>query len=129
MNTLRRLRNLWIPCVTTIVLGCFSDAVAQVRYQVTDLGTLNDGNFSCAMAVHNHGWTEIQDGIADPVSNLLFANVVAAHAVLNIGELKIDLTLGGANRWMGYGGLNDRGEVVGFADEMIDRKKHKARDA
>jgi probable HAF family extracellular repeat protein len=119
MNTLRQLWKFWIPCVTTIVLGCFSDAVAQVRYQVTDLGTLNDDNFSCAMAVNNHGWTEIQDGIADPVSNSLFANVVAAHAVLNIGELKIDLTLGGANSWMGYGGLNDRGEAVGFSETAV----------
>jgi probable HAF family extracellular repeat protein len=119
MNTLRRLRNLWIPCVTTIVLGCFSDAVAQVRYQVTDLGTLNNDNFSCAMAVNSLGWTEIQDGIADPVSNSFFANVVAAHAVLNIDELKIDLTLGGPNSWMGYGGLNDRGEAVGFAETAV----------
>ncbi len=60
MNTLRRLRNLWIPCVTTIVLGCFSDAVAQVRYQVTDLGTLHDGFFGCTMGLNNHGWTETQ---------------------------------------------------------------------
>jgi probable HAF family extracellular repeat protein len=119
MSALRRLRNFWIPCVTTIVLGCFSDAVAQVRYQVTDLGTLNNDNFSCAMAVNNHGWTEIQDGVADPVSNSLFANVVAAHAVLNIDELKIDLTLGGPNSWMGYGGLNDRGEAVGFAETAV----------
>jgi probable HAF family extracellular repeat protein len=119
MNTLRRLRNFWIPGVATIVLGCFSDAVAQVRYQVTDLGTLNNDNFSCAMAVNSHGWTEIQDGIADPVSNSFFANVVAAHAVLNIDELKIDLTLGGPNSWMGYGGLNDRGEAVGFAETTV----------
>ena len=119
MNTLRRLRNFWIPGVATIVLGCFSDAVAQVRYQVTDLGTLTNDNFSCAMAVNSHGWTEIQDGIADPVSNSFFANVVAAHAVLNIEELKIDLTLGGPNSWMGYGGLNDRGEAVGFAETAV----------
>ena len=33
MNTLRRLRNFWIPAVATIVLGCFSDAIAQIRLQ------------------------------------------------------------------------------------------------
>ena len=65
MNTLRRLRNLWIPCVTTIVLGCFSDAVAQVRYHVEDLGTLHDGFFGCTMGVNNHGWTETQYGLLD----------------------------------------------------------------
>ena len=119
MNTLRQLRNFWIPGVATIVLGCFSDAVAQTSYKVTDLGTLNNDNFSCAMAVNKRGWTEIQDGVEDPVSNSLFANLVAGHAVLNISELKIDLTLGGANSWMGYGGLNDRGEAVGFAETSV----------
>jgi uncharacterized membrane protein len=119
MNTLRQLRNFWIPGVATIVLACSSDAVAQTSYKVTDLGTLNGDNFSCAMAVNKHGWTEIQDGVEDPVSNSLFANLVAGHAVLNIGELKIDLTLGGANSWMGYGGLNDRGEAVGFAETSV----------
>jgi probable HAF family extracellular repeat protein len=119
MNTLRQLRNFWIPGVATIVLACSSDAVAQTSYKVTDLGTLNGDNFSCAMAVNKRGWTEIQDGVEDPVSNSLFANLVAGHAVLNIGELKIDLTLGGANSWMGYGGLNDRGEAVGFAETSV----------
>lgn len=38
MNTLRQLRNFWIPCGTTIVLAFFSEAGAQVRYKVTDLG-------------------------------------------------------------------------------------------
>jgi probable HAF family extracellular repeat protein len=120
MNMLRRLRNLWIPCVTTIVLGCFSDAVAQVSYQVTDLGTLNGDNFSCAMAVNDHGWTENMDGIVNPPSNSLFAPVLAGHAVLNIDELKIDLgTLGGKNSFVGYKGLNDRGEAVGFSETGV----------
>src|SRR6266478_8002306 len=65
MNTRRQLWKFWIPCVTMIVLGCFSDAVAQVRYQVTDLGTLNGDNFSCAMGLNNHGWTETQYGELD----------------------------------------------------------------
>src|SRR5260370_12361758 len=50
MNTLRRLRNFWMPWVAMIVLGCFSDAVAQTSYKVVDLGVVNDkDNFSCAM--------------------------------------------------------------------------------
>ena len=38
MSALRRMRKLWIPWVTTIVLACFSDAVARAGYRVTDLG-------------------------------------------------------------------------------------------
>jgi len=38
MNKRRQLRNFWIPWVMTMVLACFSDAGAQVRYRVTDLG-------------------------------------------------------------------------------------------
>jgi probable HAF family extracellular repeat protein len=120
MNTFRQLRNSWIPWVTTIVLACFSDAVAQVSYRVTDLGTLNNDNLGCAMAVNNHGWTETMDGLMDPVSNFSGAAVVTGHAVINIGALKIDLgTLGGPNSWMNWGGLNDRGEAVGFAETSV----------
>ena len=120
MNTRRQLRNFWIPWVTTIVLACASDAVGQGSYQVTDLGTLNGDNFSCAMTVNNHGWTEIMDGIANPPSNSLFAPILAGHAVIKIDELKIDLgTLGGKNSFIGYSGLNDRGEAVGFSEAGI----------
>jgi hypothetical protein len=59
MSTLRLLRNFWIPWGTTIVPACFSDAVAQASYRVTDLGTLKNDNLGCAMAVNNHGWTLI----------------------------------------------------------------------
>ena len=38
MTALRRLRIFWIPWVTMMVLGCFSNAVAQTSYKVTDLG-------------------------------------------------------------------------------------------
>jgi hypothetical protein len=51
MNTLRRLRNLWIPWVATIALGGFSEAVAQVRYQVPLDGRLMKGrSFESAVA-------------------------------------------------------------------------------
>jgi hypothetical protein len=56
MNSLRQLRNFCILCVTAIVLACASDAVAQVRYKVTDLGTLPNDNLGCAMALNNQGW-------------------------------------------------------------------------
>src|SRR5580700_1835832 len=35
MNTLRQLRNLWIPWVTTIALACSSTAVAQESHRNT----------------------------------------------------------------------------------------------
>src|ERR1700674_1400935 len=97
MSALRQLRNFWIPWVTMIVLACFSDAVAQASYKVTDLGDLNNGNLGCAMGVNDHGRTGI-----------------------NIEGLKIDLgTLGGKNSWTNYGGINDRGEAVGLAETAV----------
>ena len=121
MNTLRQLRNFWIPWVTTIVLACFSDAGAQASYKVTDLGVpLNNGNLGCAMALNNHGWTLSMNGLMDPVSNFISAKVVTGHAVINIDGLKIDLgTLGGPNSWMNWGGINDRGEAVGMAETSV----------
>jgi hypothetical protein len=62
MSTLRLLRNLWVLWVTTMVLVCLSDAVAQVSYRVTDLGDLGDGNLGCAMGLNDRGWTEIMYG-------------------------------------------------------------------
>src|SRR5260370_7671649 len=66
MSTLRPLRNFWILWVTTIVLACFSDAVAQASYKVTDLGTEGNDNLGCAMSVNNQGWTEIMAGNVEP---------------------------------------------------------------
>jgi len=120
MNTFKQLRNFWIPWVTTIVLACFSDAVAQTSYTVTDLGVLNNWNLSCAMALNNHGWTLSMNGLMDPVSNFIGAVPLTGRAVINIGELKIDLrTLGGRNSWMNWGGINDRGEAVGMAETSV----------
>ena len=66
MSTLRQLRNSWIPWVTTIILACFSDAGAQARYRVTDLGAEGNDNLGCAMSVNNEGWTEIMAGNLPP---------------------------------------------------------------
>jgi len=55
MNTLGRLPNFRIPCVTTMVLACCSDVFAQASYKVTDLGTLGSDNLGCAMSVNNEG--------------------------------------------------------------------------
>jgi probable HAF family extracellular repeat protein len=117
MITLRQLRNFWILWVTTMVLACFSDAVAQVSYTVTDLGDLNGGNLGCAMGVNNHGWTEVMYGTQDPVR---VGPLVKGRAGINIEGLKIDLgTLGGKNSWTNYNGINDRGEAVGLAETDV----------
>src|SRR5262249_18504003 len=122
--TFRQLRNFWIPWVTTIALFCFSDAVAQTSYKVTDLGTLNNQNFSMAMGLNNHGWVENMDGvvtISDPLS--FFATVVSGRAVINRDGVNIDLgTLGNpdsGNSWTNWGGINDRGEAVGMSETSV----------
>ena len=62
MSTVRQLRNFWILWVTTIVLACLSNAVAQASYRVTDLGTQGNDNLACAMSLNDrrldgdHGW-------------------------------------------------------------------------
>ena len=72
---LRQLQNFWIP-VTTIVLGSFSDVLAQQSYKITDLG-LNHStdNFSMVMGLNNQGWAENMDGSVNPPENNLFTSV------------------------------------------------------
>jgi hypothetical protein len=55
MCTFIHLRNFWIPWVTTIALACFSNAVAQASYKVTDLGHLYNWNLGCAMGLNDRG--------------------------------------------------------------------------
>ncbi len=120
MITFRQLRNFWIPCAATIVLGCSSDAFAQVKYHVTDLGTLHDRNLACAMSLNDRGWTEIMNGELDPLSNSTTARLVSGRALIDVDGLKIDLgTLGGKNSWMNWGQINESGEIVGFSETSV----------
>jgi probable HAF family extracellular repeat protein len=121
MNTIRPLRKFWIPWVTTIVLACFSHAVAQTSYKITDLGTNNSkDNFSMAMGLNNQGWTENMDGFVNPPENNLNTTVARGRAVINRDGVNIDLgTLGNpdsGNSWINWGGINDRGEAVGMSE-------------
>jgi probable HAF family extracellular repeat protein len=141
MNTLRRLHKLWlcIPTVATIVTGCSNDessnssvdartagldrrteAVAQTRYEITDLGFNNSkDNFSMAMGLNEFGWTENMDGTVNPPENSIFTSVSRGRAVVSIYGFNIDLgTLGkpGANSWINWGGINDLGEAVGMSE-------------
>ena len=76
MSTLRRLRNFWILWVTAMVLACFSNAVAQARYKVQDLGVQHPDNLGMAMGLNNHGWTLNMDQRLDPFSISLSAHLV-----------------------------------------------------
>ena len=118
MSAVRRLRNFWILWVTTVVLACFSNAVAQASYKVTDLGDLGSGNLGCAMGVNDRGWTEIMYGTE--IDPLQVGPLVKGRAGLNIEGLKIDLgTLGGKNSWTNYNGINEQGEAVGLAETSV----------
>src|SRR5437868_14659736 len=52
MNTLRQLRNFWIPVVVTVVMACSSNAFAKTGYKIADLGTLDDDNFGMVMGLN-----------------------------------------------------------------------------
>jgi len=118
---LRQLRNFWIPWVTTIVLACFSDAVAQAGYKITDLGTEGNDNLGCAMSLNNEGWTEIMAGNLPPgQQDNLFGQLLNGRALIDVGGFKLDLgTLGGQNSWMNWGEISDLGQVVGYSETGV----------
>ena len=115
------MRNFWIPCVTTIVMACFSNAFAQRSYKITDLGVnKSTDNFNMVMGLNNQGWAENMDGVVNPPITSTSTTIASGRAVINIYGLNIDLgTLGGENSWTNYGGINDRGEAVGMAETSV----------
>lgn len=121
MNKLRRLRNLWIPLVTTMVLACCSDAGAQIRYKVIDLGTEPNHTFSMVMAINDQGWTYIMDGnFAPGQADFLPAKPLTGRDVVDFNGYKVDVgTLGGPNSWMNWGQINDLGQVVGYSETAV----------
>lgn len=118
MSALRYVRNPWIPLLTTVVLACFSDAVAQVRYSVTDQGTQGNDNLGCAMSVNDRGWTEIMAGMFAPMQNdFVPAKPLHGRVLIDVDGFKADLgTLGGPGSWMMWGEINDLGQVVGYSE-------------
>ena len=121
MSALRRLRNSWVPWVTTIVLACFGNAVAQVKYRVTDLGAEGSDNLACAMSLNDQGWTEIMSGNLPPgQQDNIFGTLLNGRALLGIDGFKLDLgTLGGQNSWMNWGEINDWGQIVGDSETAV----------
>ena len=117
---LRQLGNFWILCVTTIVLACSSNAVAQASYKVTDLGHLDSGNLGCAMGLNNRGWTEIMEGKMPPGKEDFVVALLGGRAAIDIDGINFDLgTLGGKNSFVNYGGINDQGQAVGYAETSV----------
>jgi len=116
-----RLRGSWLLWVTTIVLACFSNAVAQASYKVSDLGAEGNDNLGCAMSVNNEGWTEIMAGNLPPgEQDSLLGTLLNGRALIDVGGFKLDLgTLGGQNSWMNWGEINDRGQVVGDSETAV----------
>jgi probable HAF family extracellular repeat protein len=115
------MRNIWIPCVTTIVLACSSSAFAQQSYKITDLGVIkNSDNFNMVMGLNNEGWAENMDGVLNAPITSTQTTIVSGRAVISVYGVNIDLgTLGGKNSWTNYGGINDRGEAVGLAETSV----------
>jgi probable HAF family extracellular repeat protein len=116
-----RLRGSWILWVTTIVLACFSNSVAQASYKVTDLGSEGTDNLGCAMSVNNEGWTEIMAGSLPPgEQDNIFGTLLSGRALIGIAGFKFDLgTLGGQNTWMNWGEINDFGQIVGYSETSV----------
>jgi probable HAF family extracellular repeat protein len=119
MRMIKQLRSFWILWVATIVLACFSDAVAQTSYKVTDLGRGESENEACAMSVNDEGWTEIMTWNGDPAQNVNFiqATLLSGRALIDANGFKLDLgTLGGKNSWMNWGEINNFGQIVGLSE-------------
>ena len=121
MSGARRLRNFWILWVTTVVLACFSNAVAQASYRVTDLGSEGNDNLGCAMSVNDEGWTEIMAGNLPPgEQDNQFGTLLNGRALIDLDGFKFDLgTLGGQNTWMNWGQINDYAQIVGYSETSV----------
>ena len=120
MTTHRKLRNFWILGVATMVLACFSNAVAQARYKVQDLGVQHPDNLGMAMGLNNYGWTLNMEQLLNhyPLSTLY--PPVKGTVSISIGELKLALgTLGGTNSSINWNGINDPGEAVGMSETSV----------
>src|SRR5579863_2363413 len=119
-STKRQWRNFWVPWVTAIVLACFSNAVAQARYKVLDLGVQHPDNLGMAMGLNNYGWTLNMEQLLDPFSISLSAHLVSGTDTITIGELNIPLgTLGGKNSSINWNGINDPGDAVGMSETSV----------
>jgi probable HAF family extracellular repeat protein len=120
MSAVIRLRSLSILWVTTIILGCFSNAVAQASYTVQDLGVQHPDNLGMAMGLNNYGWTlNMEQLLNHSVISTLYP-AVSGTVRISIGELNLPLgTLGGKNSSINWNGINDPGDAVGMSETSV----------
>src|SRR5579864_9118800 len=98
MITLRQLRNFWILGVAAMVLACGSNAFAQARYKVKDLGVQRPDNLGMAMGLNNQGWTLSMDQLLDHSVISTLYPAVQGTVRISLGERNVPLgTLGGKN--------------------------------
>ena len=121
MSALKRLRNLWIRWITTIVLACFSEAAAQASYKVTDLGTEGNDNQGCALSLNNQGCAEIMAGnVGGAGPNSVLGKLLNGRALIDVNGFNLDLgTLGGLNTWMSWGEINESGQIVRYSETNV----------
>jgi probable HAF family extracellular repeat protein len=120
MSTLARLRNFSMLWVTTIVLACFSNAVAQARYKVQDLGVEQPDNLGMAMGLNNYGGTLIMDQLLDHFTLSTLYPPVKGTVRISNGDLNFELgTLGGENSSINWNGINDPGQAVGMSETSV----------
>src|ERR1700728_1048795 len=120
VRTIRQLRNFGILSVTAMVLACFSNAVAQARYKVQDLGVQHPDNLGMAMGLNNYGWTLTMDQLLDPSAISTRFPAVQGTVRISIRDLNLPLgTLGGKNSSINWNGINDPGEAVGMSETSV----------
>jgi probable HAF family extracellular repeat protein len=103
-----------------MVLACFSNAFAQARYKVQDLGVQHPDNLGMAMGLNNLGWTEIMDQALDHFTLSTLFPPVQGTVRMSIGDLNLELgTLGGKNSSINWNGINDPGEAVGMSETSV----------
>jgi probable HAF family extracellular repeat protein len=101
----------------TMVLACFSNAVAQARYKVQDLGVQHPDNLGMPMGLNNYGWTLNMEQLLDPFSLSTEFPAASGTDSITIDHLNLELgTLGGANSSINWNGINDPGEAVGMSE-------------
>ena len=119
-STKRQWRNFWVPWISTIVLACLGNAVAQASYKVQDLGVQHPDNLGMAMGLNNYGWTLTMDQLLDHSTISTQFPALKGTVRISIRDLNIPLgTLGGQNSSINWNGINDSGEAVGMSETSV----------
>ncbi len=120
MTTLKHSRKLWILSVTTVVLACLSNGVAQARYTVQDLGVQQPDNLGMAMGLNNSGGSLIMDQLLDHFTLSTLYPAVKGTVRISKGDVNLELgTLGGENSSINWNGINDPGQAVGMSETSV----------